>query len=411
MAALRPMRRHHFGSGTVIVAAIIVTLGALLFFGNWIGWDLTWRSFGVTPLHPYFFDMHALTDHVACSMQGFNAYELNTCDPRIPFNYPPVWLWLGHIGIDGTDSTWLSIAITTGALAVLVTLLKGRSICDGAVASVAILSPSMMMGIERGNIDLLILALVGGAAFLIAEYRPVRMAGAVVLVSVAVVLKLYPVFCAALAARLSRSTFYFAAVVAGVSLAYFAVIWSYLPIIRINTPTTYLLSYGYKVPFLGLDQLLTEFHLNPTGVANTWLPFGLMILTLVIAAATALRTIWQGNHFCNVTNGVAGAAFLFGSGIYCGTFMLGANFTYRLMFLLLCLPQIQDWRRLMPQSGRTAMSSNILLAGVLAALWLNGNATFMFVPQLIEWMLFFGLATILFLNVLSRGGLEATSES
>src|SRR5579862_4966033 len=102
MAALKRSRRHHFGSGTVIVAAILATLGTLLFFGNWIGWDLTWRSFGVTPLHPYFFDMHALTDHVACSTQGFNAYELNTCDPLMPFNYPPVWLWLSHVGIDGS---------------------------------------------------------------------------------------------------------------------------------------------------------------------------------------------------------------------------------------------------------------------------------------------------------------------
>ncbi len=246
---------------------------------------MTWRSFGVTPLHPYFFDMHALTDHIACSAQGFNAYELNTCDPLMPFNYPPVWLWLSHVGIDGSDLTWLSVVVTTGALAVLVTLLKGRSIGDGAIASLAILSPSMMMGIERGNIDLLILALVGGAAFLVAEYKPFRTACAAVLVSIAVVLKLYPVFCAAIATRLSRSTFHFAAVVVATSFAYFAVISGYLPIIRSNTPTTYLLSFGYKVPFLGLDQLLAESHLNPSGLANTWLPFGLTMLTLVLAAS------------------------------------------------------------------------------------------------------------------------------
>jgi hypothetical protein len=47
--------------------------------------------------------------------------------------------------------------------------------------------------------------------------------------------------------------------------------------------------------------------------------------------------------FCTVAASVAGTAFLFGSGIYCGTFLLGTNYIYRLMFLLLCIPQLQDW--------------------------------------------------------------------
>jgi hypothetical protein len=405
MTKTKPTHPLHFGSGTVIVATIIVTLGTLLFSGSWIGWDLTWRSFGVTPLHPYFFDMHALTDHVACAKQGFNPYELNTCDPLLPFNYPPIWLWLSHLGIDGTDSAWISILMTVATLAVLVKLLKGRSIGDGVFASLAILSPSMMMGVERGNIDLLILAMVGGAALLVAEYRPVRMACAAALVSVAVVLKLYPVFCTALAARLNRGTLFFAVAVAAVSLVYFTAISGYLPVIRTNTPTTFLLSYGYKVPFLGVDQLAAEAHLGPAGLANTWLPITLTILTLILAAATAACLFRQGSFYCAVTNGVAGTAFLFGAGIYCGTYMLGSNFTYRLMFLLLCLPQILDWRgATLRNSDLTAGIAHALLIAVLAVLWLNGNATFMFVPQLIDWILIFGLTTILLLNLLRGAG-------
>ena len=68
------------------------------------------------------------------------------------------------------------VPLTVAALGVLVALLKGRSIGEGALTSLAILSPSVMMGIERGNIDLFILALVGGAALIAAEHRPIRMA-------------------------------------------------------------------------------------------------------------------------------------------------------------------------------------------------------------------------------------------
>jgi hypothetical protein len=244
------------GSGTVIVSTIVIVLFVLLYFGNWIGWDLTWRSFGVVPLHPEFFDTHAVTDHAACAAKGFNAYVLNSCDSISPFNYPPVWLWLGYLGIDGSDSAWLAVLMTVAALGVLVTLLKGRSIWDGVITSLAILSPSMMMGIERGNIDVFILALVGGAALIFAEHRPVRMTAGIALIGLAVVLKLHPVFCVALAARFSRRTFFFAIALAVVSLAYFAIIFDYLPIMRYNTPSASLLSYGYKVPFLGFDKLL-----------------------------------------------------------------------------------------------------------------------------------------------------------
>lgn len=55
-----------------------------------------------------------------------------------------------------------------------------------------------------------------------------------------------------------------------------------------------------------------------------------------------------GRLFCTVTNSVAGTAFLFGSGIYCGTFLLGTNFIYRLIFLLLCVRQLLDWQKAEP---------------------------------------------------------------
>ena len=264
MTTIKP----NIGSGTVIVSAIIVTFLSLLIFGNWIGWDLTWRSFGVTPLHPYFFDTHAVTDQVVCAQKGFDPYHPNSCSSRM-FNYPPIWLWLGYFGIDGTDSSWIAVLITVAALAVLVALTKGRSVWDGMVTSFAILSPSMMMGIERGNVDLFILALVGGAALLVAERRPIRMVFAAALIGLAIVLKLYPIFCAALTARFSRSTFFFAVAIAMLSLVYFAAIFAYLPIIKHNTPSIYLLSYGYKVPFLGLDRLLAEAKLDPSDLANT----------------------------------------------------------------------------------------------------------------------------------------------
>jgi hypothetical protein len=87
--------------------------------------------------------------------------------------------------------------------------------------------------------------------------------------------------------------------------------------------------------------------------------------------------------------------------------VLGTNFIYRLMFLLLCLPQLQDWQ-IQRTSGRkaTGYAELGLLGIVLSVLWLNGNAnghsTFLLLPQLLNWLLFFCMSVVLMLNFLRR---------
>ncbi len=404
-------RSSRIGSGTVIVSGVLIALFVLLCLGRLVGWDPTWRTSGVTPLQPPFFDMHVVMDYAVCASQGFDAYIPHSCNPA-NFNIPPIWLGLGFLGLNGSYSAWLSVTIIAAAFGVMVALLKGRSVADGALALMALLSPSVMMGVERGNLDLLILALVGGAALIYQEQRIGRMCGTIALMGLAIVLKLFPMFSVALAARFNRRTFLFAGLIALFSLAYLAAISEYIPLIRHNVPTTFILSYGYKALFLGLDHLRTEAGLNPIGLADTWVPILVSILTVIFAAVAALMNFHYGRMLCTVTDSVAGTAFLIGSGIYCGTFLLGTNFIYRLMFLLLCLPQLQDWQsQKLEGKERSATIERGLFATVLSVLWLNGNSNgnsiFLLVPQLLDWLLFFGLAAVLMSNFLN----SATSAS
>jgi hypothetical protein len=405
------------GSGTVVLSAVLIALLVLLGLGDLIGWDPTWRTFGVTPLEPHFFDMHAVTDHVDCALKGFDPYILTSCDPRTPFNYPPVWLLLGRLGINGSDSVWLSAVMIATAFAVIVAVFSGRPVGDGVIFSIAILSPSILMGVERGNIDFLILALVGAGALIFSEQKAARAVLAAVLVGLATVLKLYPVFCVALAVRLNWRSLLFATIVAAVALAYVATISDYIPIIRQNTPTSFMLSYGYKVLFLGLDHLRAEGKLLPIGLVDTLLPTVLAIMTVILAVTTAVAYSRHGSLVCRVADSIGGTAFLFGAGIYCGSYLLGTNFIYRLMFLLLCLPQLRDWARGGFESdNRTLRSADVLVAAILFALWMNGNSnghtTFVLVPQLANWLIFFGLTTILVLNFLNnaRGHRQAKNQ-
>jgi hypothetical protein len=392
------------GSGTVLTLGIVGTGVALLSLGRVVGWDPTWRSFGVTPLQPPFFDMHVINDYAACAWKGIDAYAPHACNAA-NFNIPPTWLWVGFFGVDGSDSSWLSAAVIAASMIVMVLLFRGRCWYHGVIALGAMISPSVMMGVERGNLDLLMLALVGSAALIYEERRVGRACGAIALLGFGVALKLFPMFCVSLAARFSRQTFIFACSTAALSLIYLDLTMEYVLLIRRNVPTTFILSYGYKTIFLGVDHIRSEAGLSPIGLADKWVPASTAAVVLTCAAIVAMNSFRNRREFCSVQISAAGTAFLFGAGIYCGTYLLGTNFIYRLMFLLLCIPQLQDWQIQRCEGDKAGGIAELGLFGtVLAVLWLNGNANghsiFLLLPQLLNWFLFFCMAAVLMLNML-----------
>ena len=402
MSSSSHLRR--IASGSVVALGLVATGLTLLALGREVGWDATWRALGVTPLQPPFFDMHVINDYAACARKGVDAYAPQACNVD-NFNIPPTWLWLGFLGVDGTDSSWLSVAVIAAATIVMVLLLRGRSWYHGVIALGAMISPSVMMAVERGNLDLLILALVGSAALIYEERRVGRACGAIALLGLGVALKLFPMFCVSLAARFSKQTFVFACATAALSLIYLDLALDYVFLIRRNVPTTFILSYGHKAIFLGVDHIRSEAGLSPIGLADTWVPASTAAGVLVCAVIVAVTSFRNRRAFCSVDISAAGTAFLFGAGIYCGTYLLGTNFIYRLMFLLLCVPQLQDWQIRRSEGDKAGGIVELGLFGtVLGVLWLNGNANghsiFLLLPQLLDWFLFFCLAAVLMLNLL-----------
>ncbi len=392
----------YLGSGTVVALGLLGTAIVLLALGGVVGWDPAWRAFGVTPLQPPFVDMHIINTYAACASKGADAYVPHSCSGAT-FNIPPAWLWLGSLGIDDSDSTWLSVLFIAATAAVMVLLFRGRSWSHGVIALGAFVSPSVMMGVERGNLDLLILALVGSAALIYDERRALRACGAVMLLFLGVVLKLVPIFCVSVAARFTKRTFLFACATAALSFMYLGLILKYIFLIRRNVPTTFILSYGYKSIFLGIDHIRSEAGLSPIGLSDTWMPALTAALVLICAAIVAVSNFRGRRDFCPVDASTAGTAFLFGAGIYCGTYLLGTNFIYRLMFLLLCIPQLLDWQAQKYQ-GEIGIAELSLFGLVMGALWLNGNANghsiFLLLPQLLNWFLFFFMAAVLLSNFL-----------
>lgn len=394
------MKFAHIKAGFIVGVGIAILAITLVALGRNIGWDATWRAFGVTPLQPPLFDMHVINDYAACAAKGIDPYAPKGCNID-NYNIPRTWLWLGRLGVDGTHSVWLSSAMIALAGVVLAVLFGARSWPSGFIGLTAVASPTVLMGVERGNLDILILALVASAALLYDEIRRLRTITAWLALLAGVLLKLFPLFCISLAsARPSRRKLLFVLTFAGTSAIYLALSFDDVLLIRRNVPTTFILSYGYKSVFLGIDYIRSEVGLIPLHLADTWLPALITLAALVGAALCAVAYLHANLQSFTIPESPAGHAFLFGAGIYTGTYLLGTNFVYRLMFLVLCVPQLLDWqlerRRAHPELG--------LLGTVLAVLWLNGNAngheSFLLLPQLLNWVLFFWLSNILFLSLL-----------
>jgi len=380
----------------VTFCGILLLVGILLTHGATHGWVGAWQILDVPAAVPPFVDMHVIADDAACAARGIDVYRDTSCDVYgRGFNYPPVWLALGHLGIDGSDTVPLALVMDAAAAAVLVLLVRGRSIMVGLVVLAALASPSVAVGFERGNCDLSIFALVGAAALLLDRERRGRAAAAGVLLVGAIVLKLYPVATGISFARSRRWTLTIAAV-AACSLAYGVLIWPMLPLIRGNTDEiggVYGATAFFAVPIgarLGAD--LPPF-------ARTLIGEGVATAVLLAAAVAAWRSVRRGVAAYDLGAGTTSAAFQFGAGIYCLTFMLGSNYAYRLVFLLLLLPQIFDWIESGIRLSRTAALTLLLL--MLGAMWVTiGTDAQELASQALHWALFAGLAFVLWRDLI-----------
>ena len=181
-----------------------------------------------------------------------------------------------------------------------------------------------------------------------------------------------------------------------------------MPRIRTITTISPYVSYGYIILFDRLEILYGPWlGFDLTGLTASWVPTAVVTFALLSAAAWAIA-IWRRGHAQHMLDqGSAGIAFLFGSGIYCGSFLLlGTNYTYRLMFLLLCLPQLFDWtERARKDDVSSRRLAYLVLGSCLISMWLKFHPEkTLHINQITDWVLFITLAMLNVLNTLHAFG-------
>lgn len=334
----------------VLVGMLTGYFALLLALGGHHAWD----RLGVPPVSPGFFDLRSVTSGWECAREHMGAWPDNPCDPGgRPENYPRLWMAASVLGL-GEDDTYVlgaAIAVLFFVAAILV-LPRGASAVEAVIYGLALLSPAVMFGVERGNVDIALFAMVA-AAGLVMRTRLHGPAVASALILAAAILKLFPIAAVGMLAQLPRRTaIACVSTVTGVFAVYaIATLDDIRTIMRVLPQGD---EYGYGVHVFGgwLGRLTTP--------GRGW---DVVVVLLTAVAAIALRGRLR-RHLGAFEPSRELDLFWAGAGIYVATFALLRSADYRLVFLLLTVPLLTRWAL----AGRAIPA--LTLAGVLLTLWL-----------------------------------------
>ena len=281
----------------------------------------------------------------------------------------------GRVEIVGTG-------IAAAFLGLTFVVMGPLTLMQGCLWAALVCAPATMLGVERGNLDLIMFCLL--ALALLSRRRPPLAAGFILAASLG---KLFPAASfLVFANRPARRTL----VMVGTCLLVFAVYLYFTrdDLSQIGRATLRSASYSYGCAILvGLIQLKFGGGISfAESLAVGW------VAALAVCTLAGLRA--RGKPSIPATYEREVIAFLIGAPIMIGTFLLGTSFDYRWVFGLYCVPL---WLRLGAGRGPLAPGSRGALAYLTIYLYwflIAGEGTIfrLLFKQILAWALLYQIA-------------------
>ena len=322
----------------VPAAAAFATIALILGLGTVIRGNLpaAWRIFRIPALDPTFADTRTVTNSIDCLLSGRDPYVVRSFDPwQRVYNYPPMWLDLRYLGITGRSTNFLGVLMALLLASSLLLLFSASRLGSALVVFLAIISGPVLFAMERGNIDQVLFALLVFGFFMIERtHDSARTFFECSLIVVLTILKIYPIATVIVLLK-NRQRRLLAALTVVVSVAAVLVTCGQdLPRVFANTPRITLASFGGYTFFVVISHAI---HGLPIAlkINYTMALIGSLVLALLSIVAglkyrTHLDKFLPSLDFCRARGCIAVSCLA----IYVFIFLAGANFNYRLIFLL-----------------------------------------------------------------------------
>ena len=372
---------------TLLGAALV----SLLMAG--LGPDRTWRLWNIPTMHPAFGDTRALTAGAESLRAGYDPLVANPADPwhRV-LNYPRAWQVLARLGVTQRNTIAIALAMIAAFVTGLLFFVDHIDRVTAWLMALALFSPAVLLGIERANVCLLIFFLCAGALVALRRSPP----AAALLLTCAGLLKYYPflgLFCLARAPR--RTFLWLCGLMTTTGAVYLALTWRDVCLVLQGIDRGTFLSYGVNVGWMAARELGG----SPAAVTLVAAASALLLIGVVLVFVRSVRRHVEPSASLPEQH-LDG--YRLGAVIYIGTFLLGNNWDYRLMFTLFCLPQLVDWAR----DRALAPAARMTLAALLASLWMQfffrfarflpmGGYAMLALDELANWVLLGGLLYLL----------------
>jgi hypothetical protein len=345
-----------------VAAALLLYFVALAALGG----HAHWGRLGVPPASVRFLDLRNVIAAWQCHARGIAVLPVNPCDPEHrPADFPQIWLQLSFLGIGQSGAVALGVGIAVVFLVCAIFVVPaGATVWTGVAYAAALCSPAVMLGVERGNPDIVIFPLVLGAVLLTTRTRAGQVLTGALLLFVTV-LKLYPAFAAGyLVRRATRASLTVLAVVAACSLVYVVATYHYIHEMLSSIPQSSVLTYGVRRGSEWFSALAIRV-VDHFGSYRAW---DLVLALAGIGLGWLLsRRLRPRLRLTSLDRGEERDLDLFWAGacIYVGSYPVFLSHDYRLVFLLLTVPQIVRWTRALHPAALATVPV------LLATLWLD----------------------------------------
>ena len=321
--------------------------------------EQAWAWLSIFHVRPYFVDLASLLASGQAWQAGRDVYAWGNpfFAQGAPLDYGPWWLVSGPLGLTVADARWLGPLLGLAFFMTAAAVLAPRRPGVALVAVLLLASPPVLLGVERGNCDLIIFLLFAAAGAWLAGRAALAGAG---LIGLGAVLKYYPLAALpALAARAAPRRRVLAWMGATLLACLLVVLcwWS---------------DYRRALALVPRPETLNAFGLAEIGLAWQKVrarPGGLLAAALPALVLAVGWLGWQARALWTAVPrlGSVAAWFVAGAATWGFCYLATASYTYRAVLLLLparlWLDQTAD-----PVHGRAARGQ---LAAWMTVFWLQ----------------------------------------
>ncbi len=352
---------------TILFIAILLILATSVFSFVFFNNNFLIRKWNLPLCPPGFLDTRLIGVAAESYAMGYDPLvenPANTIFTGQQLNYPKIWYLLFATGFNQSHTNLVGsiFVITFFAGLGLFWFSNKFDNLTYIILSIAVLSSTVMLGIERANIELVIFFILSLA--LVINYS--SSTKALFLFIFASILKLYPVFGLFYLLKENKKKFWLLFLSGlGVFIVYLLVTFADSMRVYATTPKLPGSSFGMHVWWMGLKNR-RFFNIQMSEQVILFFQ-SLSYMMVFLISAAALFFSLRSSKAPRLRQGQYLDPFRVGAGIFIGCYIVISNSDIRLLFLIFTIPQLVSWAY--DKKRGISLVPFLSLSAILFSLW------------------------------------------